>query len=172
LTEGAGARVEAIHYFSAPTAMSLGLTAYKVRYPHFPLQDGLALSASAGIVRALTPESSLTARIGVNRKTAHTPELADWSGSLAVGYYRDLSGGFSVYAEPSIAEARYDAMDPFFGERRKDRLLELQLSLLNRRIRLHGFTPKVGLTFVRRRSSIELYDYDQRRFEFGVTSAF
>ena len=172
LAEGAGAKLEATHYFSARTAMSLGATAYKVRYPHYPLQDGLSLSASAGLLRALTPESSLTARIGAGRKTARTPELANWSGSLAVGYYRDLPGGFSVYAEPSIAEARYDATDPFFGKRRKDRLLELHLALLNRRISLRGFTPKVGFTLGRRRSSIELYDYNQRRFEFGVTRAF
>jgi hypothetical protein len=172
LTDGAGAKVEATHYFSAKTAMSLGLTAYKVRYPQYPLQDGLSLSASAGLLRALTPESSLTARIGASRKTARTPELANWSGSLAVGYYRDLTGGFSIYAEPSIAEAHYDAIDPFFGKRRKDRLLELNFALLNRRISLRGFTPKIGFTVARRRSSIELYDYNQRRFEFGVTRAF
>ena len=136
LSQGGGAKVEATHYFSARTAMSLGLTAYRVRYPHYRLQDGLSLSASAGLLRALTPESSLTARVGASRKTARTPELANWSGSLAVGYYRDLPGGFSVYAEPSIAEARYDAIDPFFGKRRKDRLLELHLGLLNRRISL------------------------------------
>ena len=172
LADGAGAKVEATHYFSARTALSLGLTAYKLRYPHYRLQDGLSLSASAGVLRALTPESSLTARIGAGRKTARTPELANWSGSLAVGYYRDLPGEFSVYAEPSIAEARYDAIDPFFGKRRKDRLLELHFAILNRRISLRGFTPKVGFTVGRRRSSIELYDYNQRRFEFGVTRAF
>lgn len=172
LAEGAGAKVEATHYFGARTAMSLGFTAYKVRYPHYPLQDGRSLSASAGMLRALTPESSLMVRIGAGRKTARTPELANWSGSLAVGYYRDLPGGFSIYAEPSIAEARYDAIDPFFGKRRTDRLVELQFSLLNRRIRLRGFTPMVGFTLGRRRSSMELYDYNQRRLEFGVTSAF
>jgi tetratricopeptide (TPR) repeat protein len=172
LAEGAGTRIEASHFFSARTALSLGLSALKVRYPDYRLQDGLSLSASAGMLRALTTESSLTARIGGARKTARTPELANWSGSLAVGYYRDLPGGFSVYAEPSIAEARYDAIDPFFGKRRKDRLLELHLALLNRRISLRGFTPKVGFTLGRRRSSIELYDYNQRRFEFGVTRAF
>jgi hypothetical protein len=172
LTEGAGARIEATHYFSARTALSLGLTTHRVRYPDYPLHDGLSLATSAGIMRALTPDSSLTVRVGASRKTARTAELANWSGSLAVGYYRDLPGGFSIYAEPSVARSRYDAADPFFGERRQDRLVELHVALLNRRISLRGFTPKVGFTLARRRSSIDLYDYNQRRFEFGVTSAF
>ena len=172
LAEGAGARVEATHHKDARTAVSLGLAANRVRYPDYPLQDGTSLSAWGGVLRALTPESSVTARVGASRKTAEAAELAYWSGSLAVGYYRDLPGGFSVYAEPSLVQSRYDAADPFFGERRKDRLLELHISVLNRSISLSGFTPKVGVTFARRRSSIELYDYDQRRFEFGVSTAF
>lgn len=172
LAEGAGGRMEATHHLDARTAVSLGLAAHRVRYPDYPLHDGVSVSVSAGILRALTADSSLTARVGVSRKSARAAELASSAGSLAVGYYRDLPGGFSIYAEPSVAQARYDASDPFFGERRKDRLVELHFSLLNRRLRLRGFTPKVGFTLARRRSSIELYDYNQRRFEFGVTSAF
>lgn len=172
LGEGAGARIEATHHPDARTAMSLALSAHRVHYPPFPLHDGMFLSTSTGVMRALTPDSSLTARLGASRKTARTPELANWAGSLAIGYYRDLPGGFSVYAEPSIAQARYDGIDPFFGNRRKDRLAELHFSLLNRRISLRGFTPRVGFTLARRRSSIELYNYNQRRFEFGVTSNF
>lgn len=172
LTEGAGARIEATHHKDARTAVSLGLAGNRVRYPDYSLQDGMSLSAWGGVLRALTPESSLIARVGASRKSAQAAELAHWSGSLGLGYYRDLPGGFSIFAEPSLVQSRYSAVDPFFGERRKDRLLELHVSVLNRSISLSGFTPKVGVTFARRRSSIELYDYNQRRFEFGVTSEF
>jgi len=34
------------------------------------------------------------------------------------------------------------------------------------------FTPRIALTIARRRSTIDLYDYSQRRIEVGVTSAF
>ena len=108
----------------------------------------------------------------LSRKTARTPELTSWSGWAAAGYYRDLPGGFSVYVEPSYGASRYDAADPFFGERRKDRLLELQVAVLNRSIVFERFTPRLALTFARRNSTIDIYDFNQRRLEVGITSSF
>jgi hypothetical protein len=48
----------------------------------------------------------------------------------------------------------------------------LQLAVLNRRIILSRFTPRVALTIARRRSTVDIYDYSQRRIEVGFTSAF
>lgn len=172
LTEGVGARLEGTYTPGARTQFSFGLAAHEVRYPDYPLQDGRSFSAWLGAVRALTPSSSLNARIGASRKTARTPELASRSGWIAAGYYRDLPGGFSVYLEPSYGASRYDAADPFFGEHRKDRLLELQLAVLHRRIVFTRFTPRVALTLTRRDSNIDLYDFSQRRLEVGLTSSF
>jgi tetratricopeptide (TPR) repeat protein len=172
LSEGAGAKGEASYYTDARTAISLGLSAQHIRYPHHPLYTGSAYSAWASVTRALSPESFLSARIGASRKKARADDLASWSRSISLGYYRDLPGGFSVYVEPSHSRSIYDAPDPFFGERRKDSLMELRVTALNRRLDLHGFTPRVALTFARRRSTIDLYDYAQRRLEVGVTRAF
>lgn len=172
LSEGVGARLEGTYAPGARTQISFGLTAHEVRYPDYPLQDGRSFSAWSGAERALTPSSSINARIGAGRKTARTPELASWSGWIAAGYYRDLPGGFSVYIEPSYGSSRYDAADPFFGKRRNDRLLELQLAVLHRRIVFTRFTPRIALTFARRDSNIDLYDFSQRRLEIGLTSSF
>jgi hypothetical protein len=171
LTEGFGARAEAT-LSGTRTAISFGLGAQQVRYPDYPLQDGRAFNLWGAAVRALTPASAVSGRLGASRRTARAHELASWSGWAAAGYFRDLPGGFSVYVEPSYGYTRYDAADPFFGMRRKDRLLELQLALLNRRIVLSRFTPRISLTLGRRRSTIDLYDYTQRRIEAGVTSVF
>jgi hypothetical protein len=145
---------------------------HEVRYPDYSLQDGRSFSAWSGAVRAITPSSNINARIGGSRKTARTPELASWSGWIAAGYYRDLPGGFSIYVEPSYGSSRYDAADPLFARRRQDRLLELQLAVLHRRIVFTRFTPRVALTFTRRDSNIDLYDFNQRRLEVGLTSSF
>ena len=110
--------------------------------------------------------------MGLSRKTAHAGELASWSKSLSVGYYRDLPGGFSLYGEPSFTRSRHDAIDPFFGTRRTDKVVEVHLALLNRRIVMHRFTPRIGLTWTHRNSSIDLYDVTQRRLEIGFTSSF
>ena len=171
LNQGLGTRIEATRA-GTRTSISLGLSALQLRYPDYPLQNGRVLSASAGAIRALTPASAVNGRIGIGRRAAKSPELASWSGWAAAGYYRDLPGGFSIYVEPSYSHTRYDASDPFFGRRRVDRLLELQLAVLNRRIVLSRFTPRIALTIARRRSTIDIYDFSQRRVEAGFTSAF
>ena len=172
LSEGTGVALGATRHLDARTAIAAGLSAYLTRYPDYPLQDGPSLSASLGAFRALTPASSASVRIGVGIKSARADEFAYRWQSVGLGYQRELAGGFSVQAEPSLALSRYEADDAFFGKRRKDRLIELRLAVLNRRIDLSGFTPRVGFTWSRRRSSIDLYDSNQRRFEFGVTRAF
>jgi hypothetical protein len=172
LVEGAGARIEATRYHGRRTALSLGASAGRVRYPDYPLQDGNTFAAWGGAVRALTPASTVNARIGFSRKTARTPELASRSGWITVGYFRDFPGGFSVYVEPGYGTSRFDSADPFFDMRRKDRMAELQLAVLNRRIILERFTPRVALTFARRNSTIDVHDFRQRRLEVGLTSSF
>jgi hypothetical protein len=172
LSEGFGAKVEATHHSDARTAISAGLSLQQIRYPHFPLHSGAAYSAWAGVTRALTPASFLTGRIGVSRKEARSGDLQNWSRWISVGYYRDLPAGFSVYGEPSYWDSRYDDPDPFFGVLRKDTIVQLRLAVLNRRIDVRGFTPRLAVTFARRRSTIDLYDYSQRRIEVGVTRAF
>ncbi len=172
VSEGFGTRIEATHHSDSRTILSLGLAAHQIRYPHSPFHNGRAYSVWSGFARALTPESMVTARVAANRKAARADELASWSGSISAGYYRDLPAGFSVYLQPSYSRARYDAPDPFFGLRRRDNLLELRVGVLNRRLYLSGFTPRIGVTLARRRSTIDLYDYTQRRLEIGVTRAF
>ena len=172
LSEGLGAKVDGTYYKDSGTALSLTLSAQLIRYPRYPLQTGPAYSAWLGVIRALTPSSFLNARMGMSRKAARSSELASWSESLAAGYYRDFAGGFSVYAEPAFTRTHYDRADPFFGVRRKDNVIDLRLALLNRSFVLRGFTPRVTLTLTRRMSTIDLFDYTQRRAELGFTSAF
>jgi hypothetical protein len=172
LSQGFGAKVDGTYHMDSRTAVSLTLSAQQIRYPHFPLQSGPAYSAWAGVIRALTPSSAVNARIGVVRKAAQVPELASWSQSISVGYYRDLRGGFSIYGEPGFTRSNYDAADPFFAKRRKDGLIELRLAVLNRRIVMERFTPRIAVVWTSRNSSIDLYDLSQRRLEVGVTSTF
>ena len=172
LSEGFGTRFELIHGFGARTAISLALAAQEVRYPHYRLQGGRSYSAALSLMRALTPASILTVRVGGGRQSTKTPELSSSSVWTSVGYYRDLEGGFSIYAEPSYGVSRYGAADPFFARRRVDRLAQLQFALLNRRIVLSRFTPRIALTIARRFSTINIYDFTQRRLEVGFTSSF
>ena len=159
LSEGAGARIEAEHGLGARTAISFRIAAQEVRYRNYALQDGQSYSASLGVIRAVTRASAANVRLAVSHHSARAPELASWSGRLSAGYYRDLPAGFSTYIEPAYTVSRYDGSDPFFGKRRNDRLVELQIAVLNRRIVMSRFTPRVTLTIVRRYSTVDIYDF-------------
>ena len=172
LNQGFGGRLEATHYSDSRGVVFVGLAATAIRYPDYKLHDGMHYSLSAGLARALTASSSATARLGVARTEARAPQFASWSGSVAVGYHMDLVGGFTVSVEPRFGRSRYDAPDPFFARRRKDQQLELSVTALNRSLVIKGFTPRIGMTVVRRRSTTDLYDLNQRRLELGVTRAF
>lgn len=170
--EGHGARIEAIHYADARSAVTLGLSAQEIRNRRAPLQSGRSYLVATGAIRALTPASSASLRAGIERQEARARDLASWSWFGSAGYQRDLPGGFSVQAEPRFVYSRFDAADPFFGLRRKDTHLELQLTLLNRRIVLSRFTPRISYTYARRRSSIDIYSFTQNRMQVGITSIF
>jgi outer membrane protein len=172
LNEGLGARIEANSQLDGRTSVSLGLSGQHVRYPNSPDLTGLNFAARVNAIRALTPASSVTARLGLGRQKARADHQANWSGTLGVGYYRDLAGGFSIYVEPSLSYVRYDAVDPFFFKRRRDLGQELQVAVLNRRIVQSRFTPRITYTFARRRGTIDLFQFSQSRVEMGVTSRF
>ena len=172
VNEGIGARVEGTHQLDGRTVVSGGVSGQHVRFPHSSGQTGAAFAAWGGVIRALTPASSVTVRGGLGRQEARADDQANWSGSVGVGYYRDLAGGFSVYVEPSLAFARYDAADLLFRRHRRDFGQELQVALLNRRIILSRFTPRIAYTFTRRRSTIDLFQFSQSRVEVGLTSRF
>ena len=170
--EGVGARLEATHYLDSRTALSFGVSAQEVRYPRSPPQTGPSFAAFGGAVRTLTAASSVTVRLGLGRQASRSESFANWSGQVGVGYYRDLPGGFSIYLEPSLSYSRYDEADPLFGERRQDLGQEMQVALLNRRVVLKRFTPRISYTFDRRNSTIDLYDFSETGWKSASPASF
>lgn len=105
-------------------------------------------------------------------KARRSSAYSNWSGYAALGYYRDLPAGFSIYLEPSLAFARYDEALPAIGIRRSDRTLSGQVTLLNRHIVLSRFTPRLSYTFTKQDSNMALYRFTRSRIEIGLTTNF
>ena len=167
-----GTRLDVTHYPDTRSALNVGLSADAISYPHQSAQNGANLQLTAAYTRALSPAKLGMARFGIGRQTAKVSDLAYWSGFLGAGLQRDLKGGFSVAVESNVGGSRFDSADPFFGIRRKDWTVEVPVSVLNRKLVLSRFTPRLTYTFTKRWSNIDLYDFAQHRFEAGVTTAF
>ena len=167
-----GGRVDGTYYLSPEVGLSGSLSAQWIDYLRSPERNGPIYSASVSGIYALAPDSAVSIKTGTNRQSARLPAYSNWSGYAALGYYRDLPAGFSVYVEPSIALARYDAALAVFGQKRSDKIYSAQLAVLNRRIVLSRFTPRLAYTFTRQSSNIPLFDFARNRIEIGLTTAF
>ena len=168
----AGSRLEAAYYFTPRLALSAAFAAQWIRYGRDHERDGRLISLSATAFRALTSSSAVTLKVGAARQDARIAPFRNWSGFLALGYFRDLPKGFSVYVEPSFSLARYDEPLLGFGKRRSDNSPSMLVTILNRHLVLGRFTPRVSYTFTRQSSTISLYHFQRSRLEIGLTTVF
>jgi tetratricopeptide (TPR) repeat protein len=134
--------------------------------------NGPAYSASLGAFYTPDSASVVSGNLSVSRQGAVLPVYANTAVQLALGYYRDLPHGFSVSVQPSFARIDYDDQYVAFGAVRHDRQWSAQISLLNRRIDLWGFTPRLAYTYTVNSSTISLFRYDRQRIETGFTRNF
>jgi tetratricopeptide (TPR) repeat protein len=171
-SQARGGRIEAMWHPGGRSVFSASLGLLDLDYTKMDDRDGLVLSASLAGFRQLDATSALTARVGINRQDAREPAYANWSGLFAAGYQRELPAGFSIYLEPSIGFADYDAALVAFDRARSDRVYSGTLALLNRHIVFDRFTPRVAYTFTRTDSNIDLYDFNRHRIEIGLTTVF
>lgn len=167
-----GGRIEGTYYLTPELGLSGSLAAQRLDYQRSPEMSGSLISASLGMIRALTTASAATLKAGVNRQDARLSAYSNWSGYGAVGYFRDLPAGFSIYVEPSLSFARYDSALPIFGKPRSDRSISALVTLLNRHIVLSRFTPRIAYTFTKQVSNIPLYSFTRNRVEIGLTTNF
>ena len=167
-----GGRIEATYYPSGKTAISGSLAAQRVRYALDTGRNGGSYALSGSVLHTLDAASGMVVKGGVARQTAAVDALANTSLYAAIGYFRDLPGGFTIYAEPSFSRSTYDAILPAFGVAREDDAFTGTLTLLNRHIVLGRFTPKISYSYTHQDSNVALYDYRRNRIEIGLTTAF
>lgn len=169
-----GGRIEATYYPKPQMGLSATLSAQWVDYPRVESMSGPLLFVGAGMIYALTPSSGISLKAGQTRQTAREEPQSYWSWNAAAGYFRDLPAGFSVYVEPGFAYSRYDEADTRLGfdRVRSDKVAQMFVSVLNRRISVARFTPRVSYTFTRQDSSIPLFSFTRNKVEVGLTTEF
>ena len=168
---GTGGALQATLYPTAKLGLNLGLSGQQATFVDHDM-DGPAITVSAGAFYTLTSDTVLSGSLSMAHQDARLKVYANTAWQLAFGVYRDLPHGFSASIQPSYAKIDYS--DPFvaFGATRRDRQWAVQTTLLNRRIDVWGFTPRVAYTYTSNASSIPLYAYERQRVEIGFTRNF
>ena len=91
---------------------------------------------------------------------------------LSARFIQEWSGGWITGLRLQGLVADYDAPDPFFGETRHDKEGRIELDLLNRKIKLWAFSPRLLVGYVKRSSSIDIYTYNRTYVRIGLSTEF
>lgn len=143
-----------------------------LEYDLQPERDGAVLGLQINPIFALNSASQLSAVIGFNREFA---ELTFWRSNaerFGVGYYREMPFGLVAELRPEFVRRRFDALQPAFGRRREDKMLEIATRLQKRDMRIFGLIPTIEILFQRNISNIDLYDFSRLRAQIGLTKRF
>ncbi len=66
---------------------------------------------------------------------------------------------FTLYGSAGIRN--YQAMDPFFGDRRRDTRYVASLDLLRPSLRIGGYRPQIGVIYERTESTLDFYSFSK-----------
>ena len=169
---GAGGSLQATFFATPRLGLTGSIGAQHVTYRPPAGQGGPAISGSAGFFYTLTAASVVSGGVSVSRQDAGQAVYSNTATQLQLGYFRDLPGGVSASIQPSVAEINYDSAQAGFGVARRDRQWQVRATLLDRRIDIAGFTPKLTYVHTDNDSDIGLYRYRRDQAQVGFTRSF
>ncbi|PTS87589.1 hypothetical protein DBR17_05730 [Sphingomonas sp. HMWF008] len=135
------------------------------------LQNGTALSLSAGIDRAFSARTGGGVQIFASRQSARDPGFGDVAAGFGGYVFREI-GRTTAVLGLGYRRLEADARLSLYPRRRVDDQYTLTASATWRALQVKGFAPFTRLRLERNRSTVTLYAYGRVAAEFGITSAF
>lgn len=135
------------------------------------LQDGKRYSGEVAFERALTSTMGAALTLSADREVARDPAYSTRSWRAGFLVWRDI-GRTTLTASAEFGRLRADDRLALLPEERRDRYSRLSLGATLRQFTFGGFAPVTRLVIERNRSSVEFYDYQRTRTEFGVVRPF
>ncbi len=136
------------------------------------IRDGDLFSGRFGVSRSLGGRSSLTAIAGVSYFDARVPTESYRQGRLELRGRTELGFGLAPTLTLAASRTRYRAQNPLFFNRRNDRQLAATLEVEKRDLFIGPFSPFASVGYVRNFSNIEIFDYDETLYRFGLRKIF
>ncbi|MDB5580036.1 MAG: hypothetical protein JWR80_5212 [Bradyrhizobium sp.] len=171
-TNMAGGSADTTYFLNRRVGIGVGLNLFHLQYVANPDQSGYGGNVAFNLFYTPTPASFVRATVQVGQLDARLPAYANHSYQLGIIYVREIAGGITIGLSPTYTRIGYDAPLAAFNATRIDHQYSGQITLLSRRIDIHGLTPRLAYTYTRNDSSISLYRFSRSRVEIGVTSAF
>ncbi len=139
----------------------------KVKFADFGYLDANYLSASASVRKAVSQAAAVSLSATLERSQARERAYSYAGWQLGPGI--DLFWADSLYqfgARATLGCRRYKAVDPLFGQQRRDTTQRLEATLGNKRWRWRDNRISLVASIERNRSNIGFYSY--RKFNLSV----
>ena len=157
---------------SSSTRLDVALSADRQRHDSLRARDGWRLRAGPRIAHALNSRTTIAVEPVLEAVTAEEPHHGSRLIGLGATGSRAFRGGLSITLSAAADVRRHADPDPLFGTTREDRSVRLGFRVLHRAFRYRGFSPYVGYSIERNRSTIPLHEYRIHGFNAGVSRTF
>ena len=170
---GFGARLEAVRRLGRRMTVDAQASSIANRHRQSKFLDGNTHTLLLGASWLATPTVRAEARIGYSRELPKSAASRNSSHSALLDVSVLMPLGFTLGAGARIRRTKYQGSRfTLDGANRRDLLTELHLSLFNRGLTVHGFSPKLTLVNERRRTNEQLLDYKRTRAELHMIRQF
>ena len=157
---------------SSSTRAAIALSADRRRYDSLRARDGWRLRASPRIGHAFDSRTTIAVEPVLEAVTAkknqHGSRLI---GLGAIGSHA-FHGGVSIALSAAAEVRRHAGPDALFGTTREDRTTRLGLRVLHQAFGYRGFSPYLGYSLERNRSTIPIHEYRIHGLVAGVSRTF
>jgi hypothetical protein len=131
----------------------------RLRVPNASLYDATHLSFATKVARPLSQNISTSGDIYLEKATAREKAYSYYGGALGLGLSFSFLSDWNIKPSVSIAMRNYEAMEPIFGETRKDLKRTMALKLKTRKLKAFGYIPELEIRYDKNRSDISFYSY-------------
>lgn len=152
--------------------LSLRTDLEQITHDDLPGRDGRRTRLRLGFSRAMSPQMMLRSSAYFRRTDARDAAASGLEVGVSAGATYLFQGGVVASLDLEWMRDRRRGISSFFGVTRDDRQTSVSLGLLHRNLEFRGFAPRLSLHLERRRSSIELFSYNNARLSLGVTRSF
>lgn len=161
LFSGAAFRISDVYRTKTGWSLNPALESKQLLYPDYPLRNGWQHWLTLDIAKAMP--SGLVWNVGASagRNKARDEIYNFDSSSVKAGISLELPLRVTASVMLEYLETRYEAVDPFFGEKRREKKQTLGVSITPLALAMAGFAPRIMISHVRNRCNIDLYRYQR-----------
>ena len=172
LYRGAIWRVSDFRSLRRDLFLRLDLSGMQLKYPDYSFRDGWQYTASSNLTYIITPRSRLNAGIGYTINRADESIYSFDQPFLSLRYVYEWPYGWITGANFRLSHIKYKDDDPFFRETRREREVRVEADVLNRRLSVWRFSPRLTVGHVDRDSNIDFFSWKRTYVRLGMTAEF